>query len=444
MKRLNKYVNFMEVEDGCFIFDISSSTAIAVHPEIFNLIKDHYANIEEIQAIHPDLYESLVMSKVIVDSDCDETQMLRERYNAIDCDPSSFSIIVNPTLECNLRCWYCYENHKKQSRMTDETLSAIKKLIATKTNSPELKNLLMSFFGGEPILGWNNVVRPLLKYSVDKCNERGINFSTAFTTNGVLLTDEKTDMLLDLGLKNTSFQITIDGNRTFHDFSRIGASKAPTYDVIMRNVEKTALKGFTINLRFNYTPDTIDSFIDVLSDIKNMPVEAQWHIRCSFEKVWQSGNEDTRNQALSVIHTFQNAGISTSSDILYNRHHCYADRENNIVVNYNGDIFKCTAREFSPSAREGILNRDGTLSLNERYHKRMALKYSSPICKSCSIMPLCNGHCSQSKLERELSDSCPMGYDESSKKDVLIGALYQTVFNKTIELKKNRKIVPAN
>ena len=59
-------------------------------------------------------------------------------------------------------------------------------------------------------------------------------------------------------------------------------------------------------------------------------------------------------------------------------------------------------------------------------------------------MPLCNGHCSQSKLERELSDSCPMGYDESSKKDVLIGALYQTVFNKTIELKKNRKIVPAN
>ena len=91
----------MEVEDGCFIFDISSSTAIAVHPEIFNLIKDHYANIEEIQAIHPDLYESLVKSKFILDSDCDETQMLLERYNAIDCDPSSFRIIVNPTLECN-------------------------------------------------------------------------------------------------------------------------------------------------------------------------------------------------------------------------------------------------------------------------------------------------------------------------------------------------------
>ena len=425
----------MEVEEGCFIFDISSSTAVALHPELYTLIKEHSENIEELQTLHPELFESLVNAKFIVDLDCDEAQILLDSYNAIDCNPSSFSIIINPTLECNLRCWYCYENHEKQSRMSDETLSAIEKLIDIKTQSPELKNLSVSFFGGEPLLGWNNVVKPLLKYSVDKCNERGISFSTAFTTNGVLLTDEKTDILLELGLKNTSFQITLDGNRAFHDSSRIGASKAPTYDVIMRNVEKAALKGFAINLRFNYTPDTIDTFIDVLSDIEKIPSEARSHIRCSFEKVWQSGTGETRNQALSVISAFKDAGISTSSDILYTRHHCYADRENNIVVNYNGDIFKCTAREFSPAMREGVLNSDGTLSLNERYHKRMALKYSNPICKSCDIMPLCNGHCSQTKIENTVHDSCPLGHNESYRQHVVRGALFHIVFNKTIPLK---------
>ena len=48
---------------------------------------------------------------------------------------------------------------------------------------------------------------------------------------------------------------------------------------------------------------------------------------------------------------------------------CYADRANSVIVNYNGDVYKCTACDFAKTKREGKLNEDGTI-----YTKRAITK----------------------------------------------------------------------
>ena len=47
----------------------------------------------------------------------------------VDNDDSTFELIINPTLDCNFHCWYCYENHLKGSKMDEGIVSAITTLI---------------------------------------------------------------------------------------------------------------------------------------------------------------------------------------------------------------------------------------------------------------------------------------------------------------------------
>ena len=64
--------------------------------------------------------------KFIIDDDVNELEILRIR-NREAVRNQSYQLIINPTLECNFRCWYCYENHKK-GHMNETTVENIKKL----------------------------------------------------------------------------------------------------------------------------------------------------------------------------------------------------------------------------------------------------------------------------------------------------------------------------
>lgn len=432
MKRLNRYIHLLQADGMDFIYDISSDTAVALNPQLYKIITDNRDNIDNLHQIHPDLYDGLLEAGMIVEKDHDEASALIERFKAIDSDPSHFDIIINPTLDCNLRCWYCYETHGRGTMMQPEVIDAVCRLIDEKLTDTHLKHLTISFFGGEPLIGWNKVVMPVLEYAAAKCSEHGVRLSSSFTTNGVLLTESKFDALTALGLDDTTFQITFDGNRAMHDNSRVGEARLPTYDTIMANVHTGAKKGFNITLRFNFTPDNLASYVDILSDLEPLSAESKSHISCSFQRVWQKSDDRTAQEAIRYAELFKREGIQASCDIMYWRHLCYADRENQITINYNGDLFKCTAREFDTAKREGRLLPDGRLELNERYRERMDVKYANTACRQCEILPLCNGRCSQGKLESPNLTSCRMNYDSTMKANIIKGALYHRVFQRML------------
>ena len=84
---------------------------------------------------------------------------------------------------------------------------------------------------------------------------------------------------------------------------------------------------------------------------------------------------------------------------------CYADKENSMVINYNGDIFKCTANDFLPELREGRLNPDGSITFNNQYQMRMNAKYKLGECLNCAILPICQS-CSQDRLRMLKGGEC--------------------------------------
>lgn len=99
---------------------------------------------------------------------------------------------------------------------------------------------------------------------------------------------------------------------------------------------------------------------------------------------------------------------------------CYADKRNSVVINYNGDIFKCTARDFTKAAREGYIDEQGELVWeNDSLERRMNIKFKNKPCLSCKILPICNGGCSQHAMENLGKDYCMYDGDEAEKDKVV-------------------------
>lgn len=420
MNKLSKYNFFVENGKNTILYNAASDQRIAVLPQLADLVDDNKDNIDKLQEIHPDFYKELVARGFIVSEEIDETAEVVRRCREIESSPQSYSITILPTLDCNCRCWYCYEKHNAGTTMKPETVELVKKHIDIKLSSPEMKYFNLGFFGGEPLMGFNNVVMPLLSYSKQRCEEKGIKFDAHFTTNATLLTDKMTADMKSLEVP-ISFQITLDGNREAHDSVRCTRFGKPTFDVIVKNVHKLLKNQFKVSLRVNYTNENIDTTSDIVDEFKDLTEEEKSFFDVDFQQVWQDAkNNRVRSGAHKdkVVTNFQKQKLYVqpfTSRLI----RCYADCENKIVINYNGDIYKCTARDFTPENREGVLCEDGHIEYNDKYRYRMRIKHTNKVCLACNIYPLCHGACTQNDMENPNRNYCLYGYNNETKKEIV-------------------------
>ena len=66
------------------------------------------------------------------------------------------SVSVMLTDDCNFACDYCYET-KKPRRMSWDTMKSV--LHWLDRENPKGRNVSISFFGGEPTLEWDLIVK---------------------------------------------------------------------------------------------------------------------------------------------------------------------------------------------------------------------------------------------------------------------------------------------
>ena len=70
--------------------------------------------IEDLIEIHPDFYNVLLDKNFITDKNIDELQLVKNLVKSIDQENNDiYELIINPTMNCNFKCWYCYETHIK-------------------------------------------------------------------------------------------------------------------------------------------------------------------------------------------------------------------------------------------------------------------------------------------------------------------------------------------
>lgn len=380
-------------------------------------------DVDRIQNIHPEFYDYLLREKFIVDNEVNEAEEVIKKWKEEEEKEDCLNIIVNSTLACNMRCWYCYEKHRENTELTSETILALLNLIRKKVIRPELKRVHIAFFGGEPLLSFEKSVWPLLSQVDELCMQYGKLFSTNFITNSYLLSEDILFKLESLHLSNAiSFQITLDGNEETHNKVRHLASGKGSYQKILSNIRMTLDHQMLVVLRLNCAGYNIRTFVDVLTDMKDWPEENKRLITVDLQRVWQDAprtDMDMPTEQKKLRELFLREGFHVNELKHIDISRCYADKANDIVVNYNGDLYKCTARDFIPENSEGKLLPNGEMKWNEKRKLREQLKYGNQACMACRIYPLCHGNCSQVKIETQGQCGCIRNYSDLYKTKII-------------------------
>lgn len=130
---------------------------------------------------------------------------------------------LNVTQKCNLACKYCFVK-QQPLEMTYETAKDAVNFYA-KNALDELATPSVTFFGGEPMLRYEDIVKPIIEYVRETYGE----YTLSMTTNGTLLDEDKLRFFKDNGVE---ILLSIDGDKPTQDLLRTKHDGSGSFDDI--------------------------------------------------------------------------------------------------------------------------------------------------------------------------------------------------------------------
>lgn len=318
--------------------------------------------------------------------------------------------------------------------MNQQTIQSVVALLEDKIGKG-LRHLTLSFFGGEPLLKFDEVVNPLLNRVSLLCKQIDVKLNVGFTSNAYLLSSSMVEKICSISTEHPiAWQITLDGNSFIHDKTRRTIDKSGTFDRIISNIHLLVASGMQVLIRMNYTRKNVLSFYDIIDCFADLSKEQLNLIKVTFQQVWQDCNHSSKEneETLQIIDQIQKAFVGAGFNVVtkeQRRIRCYADKPNCVVINHDGSIFKCTAQDFKVSNSEGRLNEKGEIIYNDKYYARMNSIFSNAACRDCNIFPLCLGGCSQRLIYEH--NKCIYSFCEEEKAHLVALHIQSIINNKS-------------
>jgi uncharacterized protein len=357
---------------------------------------------------------------LIVPHGTDERQRLQYIFGKQQYRTDVLALILMTSEDCNFRCVYCYEDFARGT-MTPEVREGIKALVGTRL--PMLRDLSISYFGGEPLYGFE-AVEDLAPFFQKTARDNGLRFGCHMTTNGYLLVPEVADKILGWDIRD--FQITLDGPAEFHDRKRKGRDGSGTFDNIFRNLrdlKRREDEKFNVTLRVNYDHENAHALPDFVRMVGEQ-FGGDPRFQISFHAIGRWGGDNDGNldvcglgeekrvrkemNMAAIGEGFETRGIGAM--MRPGNGVCYAARPYNFLIGASGKVMKCTvALDKHDYNVVGQIDAEGDLHLDI---DKMAL-WTEPAfendsgCAKCYMVPVCQGmHCPKIRIE-EHNRPCP-------------------------------------
>ncbi len=337
---------------------------------------------------------------ILVPEELDEVALFNNSNKIARFTPSEhINLTICPTLDCNFRCIYCYEDHLP-GIMPRDIQDRIVKFIETR--KPKVKSLSVTWFGGEPLLALS-VIKDLSKRFVNIDNG-DIKYDATIVTNGWLLNKSVSKLLVDLGVKQC--QITLDGPRDVHNSRRPYLIAAPTFDKILNNLSLSDPR-LGITVRVNVDKRNIKKIVPEIFDQLDeaglrgkigtyfAPVTAYTDVcantvgSCLFVKeTWSKLHTQLQFAAYK-----RGYGMPVLPKSLPNV--CVADNVNSWVFGANGLVYKCWNHVTQPEKAVLNLNTEietPKMKVNLDSWMNWHIEDLSECC-DCKVLPQCMAGC---------------------------------------------------
>lgn len=109
--KLSFYNHYVKTEGVVLIYNAANDTYIAISQSNYNYLIENKDNLQLVQLNKQKLYNTLVDIGVIIDDSINEKELAKNAFLKRKFAQNRYEITINPTMDCNLKCWYCYEDH---------------------------------------------------------------------------------------------------------------------------------------------------------------------------------------------------------------------------------------------------------------------------------------------------------------------------------------------
>jgi len=253
--KVSKYNSEAEHSDCILLYNTLTDRLLPVSHKDYAVIETLMENLQVFQDKYPDLYLDFKNSGFIIPSDYDELAYIKLQNKRRVFTNKDYHITINPTLDCNLKCWYCSVDYAgtqhNRERMSDEIVSGLNKHIEDLVVHQKANSILLDWFGGEPLMYFDEVISKVSEFAKQITFEHNINFQQSITTNATLLNEKRIRQMKDSNF--TFFQISTDGNEKRHNQIKHYDDRRGTYRDVVSNINLLTeiIPNIQITLRIN-------------------------------------------------------------------------------------------------------------------------------------------------------------------------------------------------
>lgn len=281
------------------------------------------------------------------------------------------NLVLLMTNSCNLKCNYCFVEKEKEVLEFDTYLEIL--------NKYKDKISRITFFGGEPLLYFDNILK-----IIDYNDKNNINVNYNINTNGLLLNKKVIDLCIK---KNILLNVSIDGNKESNILNRCNEKE---FNILYKNIVEAKNRNCDIYVNYVVTPNNLEYLVDGTKFL----IEEGFTKLCymmNYEAHWTYEDLDSFNDKLKIVADYiidnelniKLYPFTTKIKAIFNDlevEKCNFGNES-IVVDPKGNIYPCMSF---------IGNKDFIKKSDDyKYTNTVDIKK----CFNCTYLKYCSNNC---------------------------------------------------
>ena len=398
---VSKYVLLFEQDNMYFLFNSKNNSFLELNKDLYEELLS-FKKGEDSFLLEDDAIVKSLVDLGVLTTDIDDQSFLDGiilKQNIWSYSRQIMNLTIAPTIQCNLRCPYCFEVSKPKSIISYEICNDIFEFIKRNSDNSFVN---LTWFGGEPLLAIDRMEYILQRLEL---NNIKINFHSIIT-NATLLRGKVLDVFERFPLNH--IQITFDGVKDNHDKLRVYPTGKGSFDVIMCNLDEFVVRcpSSFISIRVNVGKHNSHDYFEFKETIaRRYPKAANIYVYPGILRGDNDCGYKTNFFSTKELSTFHTSLSRNDGNVFFPTSickGCIATQSNSFVIGPKGELYKCLEdigireREIGSVVDDKFRNS----SLFKRYMIHGTF-VNDKRCLGCSILPICSGGCPRSRLENK-------------------------------------------